>query len=1121
MNRYLLVAVAAGAMIPAPGLPCGGFFYEMPPPLSAYPERHPAKAFWDVFADAYPAPEGTMTADELAEACAALVGQFGIASGDDTRRRALELIEANRASADYRVRFANLLYEVVELAEADGGEAAMGYLEWRLDQASRDDGFVRERPVRRPHYGGDDPFPAREARWLNATLDPLGEIGAALESAPDHLRPHWLVQRGALYFRQGLFAQAAADFGSVLDGWENHARAEVALLMRARCALEMARRQPGEPAGVNSQATWALRREADAFLVDYAVRYPDGRFVADALGWRGAVASDGGDLGRALGFYLGQLEVRGSREITRSALRECDRLFTELVESPEDDAWHWGQAPMDKIAAHPAAALMLVYRCLDPAARVDSGAFPFAEYMGDERIVRDLHRRIVLPRPVLRDLLVQLGREVGRRPDAYDGTFGSTSYLVILASVASEEGQQEVALRICRRAGEQLEENADLLLAYAVALQRSRKFAEAAAAFETLIRSFPESPLCSGDVRFRWATCLREAGHAGLAAAALMGQDATGDGQTAVSLQHTTGEVWQWVDSLLQFAPLEELEEALETDGLLDTVGAERFRVVVRGRAFAEGDFERAKRWITPDMSAEMWDDYRMPWLRRWLDRPPGMLDSERWTELVTPILAARSAGDPLAAARAWERARGYLTAPSVTFGGEGDDADLRRRLNAIESLGIDGEEAGRELERRDEAWHALDAYARAADAYPPGSAGGAEALEGAIRCLQKLAEFSPFGRARAFERADAERSRALYDRLQSEHPGSPEAGRAVFWSLPSPPEAGSWLPGDFSSWRLDYRIQFVLSAFSSESDGSDRRGGVMPFRDRLEEEVEAGGPGLGGRLGALRRDLLAVYRYAEQASLLSDLDDLTAFLDAFPDLGPEAHMRYIRLRLDGDGDTHGLEEAEDFLAFLRNRATEPSLAPAAAAAAWESFLERFPGSPKAEAAEFRRARILARSRRARVSCRSTEWPDAPKPDGYKTVAVVRPDSEHWAAREAVAAALDRYDARYPGGRYEPEVGLLRAGWTADGGDFRGAMAGFCQVLDDGTARDLHLDAALGLAELFMGLIDQPDARAALVAALRENPEARSRLADFMRSETPGARLRLLEGWLRTVGALG
>jgi hypothetical protein len=115
---------------------------------------------------------------------------------------------------------------------------------------------------------------------------------------------------------------------------------------------------------------------------------------------------------------------------------------------------------------------------------------------------------------------------------------------------------------------------------------------------------------------------------------------------------------------------------------------------------------------------------------------------------------------------------------------------------------------------------------------------------------------------------------------------------------------------------------------------------------------------------------------------------------------------------------------------------------------------------------------------------------------------------------KTVFAALDAYEREFLSGRYAAEMRLWRGAASIDAGDWKNAIRLLVATLDDPGKRDLHLDASLNLADVFMRLLDQPDARPEIIAALRESQSAQQRLRQFMHSDSLGARLRCLEGFL-------
>ena len=74
-------------------------------------------------------------------------------------------------------------------------------------------------------------------------------------------------------------------------------------------------------------------------------------------------------------------------------------------------------------------------------------------------------------------------------------------------------------------------------------------------------------------------------------------------------------------------------------------------------------------------------------------------------------------------------------------------------------------------------------------------------------------------------------------------------------------------------------------------------------------------------------------------------------------------------------------------------------------------------------------------------------------------------------------------------------------------------MDSLLQVLDDPLKGDLHMEAGLNLAALFMNLLE-PAHRPDIVQALKERPAAQVRLKQFMQSDSCGSRLLLMEDFL-------
>ncbi len=615
------------------------------------------------------------------------------------------------------------------------------------------------------------------------------------------------------------------------------------------------------------------------------------------------------------------------------------------------------------------------------------------------------------------------------------------------------------------------------------------------------------------------ATCLRELGDAGAAAGAmerLLVPPEDGE-ERSFPVLRMTDEVEQWVDALLQFGQIEELEAALGGGRLPDEL-ADRMRMMVRCRAVARGDFTTARRWLVEDVT----EPGRFESSSALADF--AAMDEAGWDEWVEPIVALEQefeaatgreerARIALRMGDRWMAARGRLTMPSLDprwiYNSEPELADLQRRKNA-RFLGVDGGNATEELDRRDEAWHARRAYALAAELAGDGAT-LARALAEENECLFRMAELTPYQAARAFERDDTAASRAIFERLTADG-----AGSAVFYEFPALLAAGEWMPGDASPWVSELAI---LAAMKPDRDRPSHGNGSADS-ERIRELFARPGASveeLRDGLDAIRAEFLPRFESPDQAGVINDLDDLALFLDE-PTTTVMRH-KYAALRFGdrrGGRDDPDLEPVADFVEYLNRIARVPdgdgsgTHAVNDTIAGWREFLARYPESAKAEAAQFRLTRLIVRGVRTEVGVEAFFWPDSPIPNGYKRIGVRR-DQPFDAGR--VIAALDEYDRKFPDGRYAAEVRLLRGGVAIDAGNYARALELLTGILDDESKRDLHLDAGLGLADLFLRLI-VADERVAVAEAIRGSERGRVYFERFVGGETCGSRLRPLVAWV-------
>ena len=1114
-------------------LACGPMFYQAPPPIGEYPERLPAKRWSDLFLERAPLDPKLPVAAALDAECLALPERLAKLAPGKRVAEVDRLLEVNR-EGPYAVERANFLHELRELLE-DGKrfEAVMGYFAVRFE-------LMKPLPVRPP---GEKPWSMEQeefdARWAayEAAVEArrlLVEDG--LGKAEDFLKPYWQVQQGADLFRKGEAGKAREIFEAVIEAFPEHPRAEVARLMVARCLIEEARAlgRKEEATDEDEERVVELYHLADTGLQEFIKRYPKGRFTADAHGWRGAVAFDRGELGDVVRHQIARYERQPTREILRSVMMQCDEAFLMMLEremesEDQGDGGYWLSErgfPAEELAGQPLIARLFVQAALDPAVRDDiSGG---DNTSGDRATIRFLERRIFRPKPFVRAALRELGSEMVKVRGEADETM-----LCLLAWAASEEGEHGQGVALLDRIAAK-EPRDETMHARAVILQRAGRHGEAVEAFDALAAAWPESRLL-GDLGYRRGFSLF---HAGRAAEALLEfssqveeefkQRMTREGTAGfVSLQPQHHLV-QWQDSLLQFAPLDEVEKAVlalkEGDRRLV-----RFREVLRARALAAGDFERARRHLSVGDLPEA-----MPWERGYHPMGALFLNEAGWAERVEPLVALYQeleSGPPasevarihLAIARHWAAQRGRLTLPSLEISAyansEWEKQGLLRRENAVR-LGFAREAVMEELDGRDELTHAIR-HAREAAKGADGTVAAA-ALELANEGLFRRSEFSLYQRARALETDATGISAELTGELRRRFPKSAEAKRAVgFWFTPA---VGAWMPGDYTPWRSSEAMVDALTGRRFDRWEDD------PEEEEAYAKIEAmpakfEDPEAGMGIAKLRRDLDGARAEVQKLRAKTDptsqggvlavigrLDDLAAAL-AVPGVTMEDFRNYV------GGQRKKLPGA--FASLLEfDRRMEPVLDGDGMEVGkrrdtidgWREFLERYPESPKAEVASFRMVRLVARQQRSRVSVAAFAFPEAPIFGGYKRVAVTRNDPE--GRPELVLAALDEHDARFPKGRYRDDLDLLRAGALMDAGRMGEALFLIDRVLSNPMQRDLMTVAGLHFAELAQGLLEV-ERREGVVGAFREHPQSLVWLERLVAGDTFLRRLEPMMPWLR------
>lgn len=1108
---------------------CGPFFYQAPPPLASYPERLAAKRWPQIFdeiAPLDPALPDVATMDQetakLPETLAAL----------DTTKRLAEidrLLSQNRGGL-YSVRRANFLIELREFA-ADPAHfnAARTYIEWR---AKHDSVVPKAPPAEKPWDMEEKDFDEAVQLFDFQLKQRLTYFKEQLEKADAFMKPYWLVRRAAFHFGNQRFAEAVADFNAVMEEFPDHPRAEVAELMLARCALEQSRQlKKSEEAAQNADQALGLLEEAQDKLEAFIEGHPKSRLLPDAHGWLGAVAFDRGLLGTAMACQIRRLELQPTREIQRTVLKECDLIFETLLKSFDDGNFHEAYiAPDEKfnaaaVARHPEIARLFVQHCIDPAADISLPTWWDDSESGGRGTIDFLKRRILNPKPFVRLALDELGKELVKA-----GKAGDPVTTTLLAWSATENGEHEQALALLDLL-EGKAANDEALLARGVVLGRLGRPADAIRAYETLGKSFPGSPLAN-DLRYRKSLCLYQAGKPGEAITEILPlvfapqAPVAENGDSEKINLYLPSQSIQWLDFLIQFAPLDQLEAAFGRIGE-EPQAKQLLNDAIRTRALAAENFDLAARHLTMDGEAPApKDDYIFT--RSMADFLP--MTKEDWEKHAAPLadLSRRVSNNPpeserakqhLAIARNWMEQRGRLSLPSVSIcyfaASEEEKQDLLRRRNAL-ALGLPAETVHRELDSRDEASHALAHALEAAKSSDPAIA--APALELANQCLFRRAEFSHYQQSRALETNAAGLSAELHKQLTERFPDTPEAARAVFFTFQ--PMAGVWMPGDYNPSNAAAALTAAVFGFDEENrpgdqDTDEKIDQVVNFA----EQIDAAKP-----LAKIRKELETAKADLDLLRVRTDPDsqwNVVGAIDRIDDLRAAASLPGIKaadLKNYALGIRNNLPAGFASLLDYRDRLTVLTDADGNETGhkndtiqGWREFLEKYPDSPKAEAASFRLTRLIARQTRGRKTIDAFHFPDAPIPNGYKFLKVERPNGNTDPA-ETLAAIRD-HESRFPMGRYQDDIQLLRAGALIDSGEYSKALAILENLLGNPVQTDLHTVASLEFADIAQRLLD-PETRASVAKAIRGNPAAMKHLRQLVRGDTFLWRLTPLMKWL-------
>jgi outer membrane protein assembly factor BamD (BamD/ComL family) len=616
-------------------------------------------------------------------------------------------------------------------------------------------------------------------------------------------------------------------------------------------------------------------------------------------------------------------------------------------------------------------------------------------------------------------------------------------------------------------------------------------------------------------------------------------------------------EIYQFIDTLLNFAPLPELLAAPD-DKHLDKAGKRKVRAILAQRYLAAENFAEAKKYITDPRQLELVN--RLEQLTNDKSGTPQQ-QAERMLRI----------GDTWAEARSL-----LLRAPLDTELHEGSPVSGLLRRDNGRALRLPNLED--ELDERDELHHASRWWMRAARTVP-GTPLSAKARLKALEALPQIARVSSYSEQRAREIKLEAASREIYDRLRTESPNSPEAQRlAAYWSLP--PEKGkstetestqTWsditvggvstnstetsaVSCDDDALPLGYPISAknVFDALTRNTDrgsSEEEQGHYRAARD-LEARVKAlrgsFDPGEVSQLAKLARESISK---REDVTLVNCLDDLVQFLSE-PNVSDEARTAYVNLRLDllhrtywpdspadpgiwvKDSDdavgeeiaaaekNPALQNVHDYLDFCRiglvagkrievktnipggkepDGATYHSRDFPKLEKMTRDFLAKYPHSQKREGAMF----VLART----IYCLSAPYflcinvPAAPTdPQGLSVIVQKTYRVEPFDPKR-VMQALDNYDREFPNGRYAADVRDMRAATFWRMGQWEKALDLTLAQITDNVSGDLLSDAETRLANIFAELANV-EHRPQVLDAIRARPNCIPYLAAYVGAAT-------------------
>jgi TolA-binding protein len=943
-RNLLLLIAAAISVAPFAAYATGGDEFDQPPlTLGETLDFLPGKSLGEIFLETSPELKADDPAPHFEREVNAIADQLRTEPPTALVKKTDELLAQARRHYATAKWWCPLLHDVHDVLVASSADrtAAADYIKWRV--AKRESfGFT---PEKTSNDEEEKPSPS----------GPSDELGAKARAAKGPLQAHFYFLVGATTFVDGDRVTCKSWFERVVREFPKHPRAEAAQFLLARCSFFDSRKGREDDTAGNSEQERKrakVRLDAQVLFERFRTAYPRGRFDADALGWLGAIAFDGGNYLKALEYYISQAETPGHPETLKSAVFMSEECLVRIAAKPE------APAAYALVARHPRIAMGFAYLVLSaPEADNYDGKF-------DQPAAVKKWRRTVLPK---------IAAAVAQQKELYKAGEWQPRYLALLAQAASASGDQTQALQLTNLSPDQLKKSDDLLLVRAIAFERAKKPAEAIETYRTLLTNFARSSFAPG-ARLRLALALQDnhqAGDAFVELVELLKTNETNAPTAAVSPSpsaspatdektdaseeepapapvQSSGELEQrryvsgtsypdslreWemqksavypnitgsefqelqeaIDTLLNFAPLAELATAVNSDRLAQNA-REQLRSVIAQRYLAQENFGEAQKFIANSDAkavAAKFEKLTAAATSASGDKADQMLElANAWADARGKLLRA-----PLDATAAGPNVVSSALSPEhpaeapVTLLQQNPAFTLVHRRANARSIGLKNPDA--ELAERDELRHASRWWMNAARARP-GSPLAAEARWKALEAMPKLARASDYAEQLAREIKGDSVSREIYQRLRTESPNSKEATRlAAYWNFPEPPTSDpqGWdrEPRTRDANIMGYAVDDFGALEPEQGDAeespetsaawSDIEKRVAALRDYLRAENLA-------PLGGVVRELQAKAQKAIVAAgddyWINFLDDLAQFFSE-PNLTPKMQQTYVNIRLD------------------------------------------------------------------------------------------------------------------------------------------------------------------------------------------------------------------------------